>query len=131
MASTSQVPQTGPIGAVAYNPALLSEAMHGLKVSIVELRNQFRDPAPQAEARAAIRQKARTGTLKPIRTPQVTSPTGPVGNLGTGRVRTGPELQATVAAAGLGSAELEAVEGWVPLTELAAQNDLRGKQKRR
>jgi hypothetical protein len=121
----------GVTEAVVYDPALLAQAMQGLKLSIIELRSQFKETAPQTEARAVIRQKARTGTLTPIRGPQAASPTGPVALAGTGRVRTGPEMQATVAAAGASSAELEAVEGWVPLTELAAQNDKPNPRRRR
>jgi hypothetical protein len=109
-----------------FDPAKLAAAMANLKVAVGALRRQVKElqgtgsgtrpVAPKPEARAAIRQKARTGTLKPMRTPP---PTGPVGPRATGRV----QLEKPVSP----SQELEAVDGWVSLSELAAQNESKGR----
>ena len=110
------------IQAVERDPAQLAAAMAQLKLAVVTLRLQLKGTstegtgpraiAPKPEARAAIREKARTGSLKPVRT--AVASTGQVGPRNTGRV------ELAVSSPGQG---LEAVEGWESLGELAAQNE--------
>jgi len=87
------------------------------KVKAAQVVAQATRPvAPKPEARAAIRQKARTGALKPLRAP---ASTGPVGPRATGRVQMPDPVDAP---------PLEAVEGWESLSDLAAQNQRPGKK---
>ncbi|MDB5098103.1 MAG: hypothetical protein JWM80_2524 [Cyanobacteria bacterium RYN_339] len=118
-----------------YDPEKLAAAMANLKTAIGTLRRQVRlaqgsgpvkPVAPKPEARAAIREKARTGTLKPVRQHAPAAATGMVGPRATGRVKLTepqPPLEA--------SAELEAVEGWVSLSDLAAQNEAKRQPRRK
>lgn len=118
------------------SPEALAAAMGELKASIVDLRRALAPaaPKPAPEARAAIREKARTGALKPLRKPPAAPATGMVGPRATGRVTPEMAMQAQIPQARPETgptAELEAVEGWESLSDMAAQNQAKPRPRRK
>ena len=102
---------------VVFDQRQLDAAMRDLGLALAQIRTQLGTGPSKAEAKAVIREKARTGSLKPLRAPQATAPrprqTGPV-RPPTGVITPPPAPEAT--------GELEAVDGWESLSDLAAQN---------
>ena len=59
---------------VVFDQRQLDAAMRDLGLALAQIRTQLGTGPSKAEAKAVIREKARTGSLKPLRAPQATAP---------------------------------------------------------